>query len=372
MRRLLVLGAGTAGTMVVNRLRRRLGDEWTVTVVDRSDRHIYQPGLVFLPFGPHTLRQVVRPRRPTLTAGVDLVYGDVDRVLADQNQVLLADGRRLRYDYLVIATGVQPRPQHTPGMLDGGQWRRSIFDFYTYDGATALRRALWGFTGGRLVVHVTDAPVKGPAAPLQLTLLVEAYLRSRGMRDQVELVYATPLPAVSTSPVAARHLGALLDERKVAVETGLLVERVDDRTLVGRDGREVPFDLLVTVPLNMGADLVARSGLGDGRNLVPVDRHTLLSRAYPNIFALGDANDLPAAKTVPAARLAAEVLAGNLPRYARGEPATGSFDSRASLLEEARTSHRGGPALRWAYWNLLLPGRRVRPPAWMSDTRKHA
>jgi sulfide:quinone oxidoreductase len=406
MRRLVVLGAGTAGTMVVNRLRHRLDPaDWEITVVDQSDRHFYQPGYLFIPFGTYTPDEVVKPRRQFIPAGVELVYGEVDRVRADDGVVLLTNGRSLRYDYLVIATGVEPRPDQTPGMLDGGQWRESIFDFYTYDGAVALAKALRGFTGGRLVVHIVDMPIKCPVAPLEFAFLADAYFRRRGMRDRVELVYATPLPAAFTKPIASRHLGAMLDDRKIAVETDFLVERVDGTTLVSYDEREIPFDLLVTVPLNMGADYVARSGLGNELNLVPVDRRTLQSKAYPNIFALGDASDIPASKAGSVAHFSVEVFVANFLQVVRGEAMTGHFDGHAncfvesgdgkgllidfnydteplpgkyplpgvgpfSLLKETGINHWGKLAFRWMYWNLLLPGRPIPLPAHMSMAGK--
>ncbi len=407
MRRLLVLGAGTAGTMVVNKLRRRLDRaQWQITVVDESDRHFYQPGYLFLPFGGYTPDEVVKPRQRFIPKGVDLVYGTVDRVAAEDNEVLLMDGTRLPYDYLVIATGVEPRPDQTPGMLDGGQWRKSIFDFYTYDGALALAGALSEFDGGRLVVHIVDTPIKCPVAPLEFAFLADAYFRQRGMRDRVELVYATPLPGAFTKPIASKHLGAMLDERKIAQETDFLVERVEDSTLISYDEREIPFDLLVTVPLNMGAEYVARSGLGDELNLVPVDRHTLLSKAYPNIFALGDASDIPASKAGSVAHFSVEMFADNFLQHVRGEPMTELFDGHAncfvesgdgkgllidfnydteplpgrypipgvgpfSLLKETEINHWGKLAFRWMYWNLLLPGRPIPLPAHMSMAGKH-
>jgi sulfide:quinone oxidoreductase len=407
MRRLLVLGAGTAGTMVVNKLRHRLSrSDWQISVVDATDQHFYQPGYLFIPFGAYTPDEVVRSRRRYLPNGVELIYGEVDQVAADDSEVWLTDGRRLPYDYLVIATGVEPRPDQTPGMLDGGQWRRSIFDFYTYDGAVALADALRTFDGGRLVVHIVDMPIKCPVAPLEFTFLADAWLRERGMRDRVELVYATPLPGAFTKPIASKHLGAMLDERKISLETDFLVERVDGRTLVSYDEREIGFDLLVTVPLNMGADYVGRSGLGNELNYVPVDKHTLLSKAYPNIFALGDASDIPASKAGSVAHFSVEVFTDNFLRYVRGEPMTGSFDGHAncfvesgdgkgllidfsydteplpgkypvpgigpfSLLKETTVNHWGKLAFRWMYWNVLLPGRPVPLPAHMSMAGKH-
>jgi len=402
-RRLVVLGSGTAGTMIVNRLRRQLPrQDWTITVVDRDDVHPYQPGFLFLPFGAYGTEQLSRPRHEQLARGVNFVVGEVDRVLPDDDAVLLTDGRRLSYDYLVIASGTSPRPDQTPGML-GPEWRRSIFDFYTEDGATALAEALRTFRGGRLVVHVTDMPIKCPGAPLVFVFLADAWLREQGRRQDVQLVYATPLPGAFTKPVASERLGSMLDERGIGLEPDFLVERIDPerKTLVSYDEREVPFDLLVTVPLNMGADFVARSGLGDELNYVPVDRGTLQSRTYPKIFAVGDAADIPASKAGSVAHFAVDVFVGNFLQLVAGEPMTGTFDGHANcfvesgrgkallidfnydteplpgryplpvvgplgLLRETRANHLGKLAFRWVYWNVLLPGRPVPLPSHMS------
>jgi sulfide:quinone oxidoreductase len=407
MKRLLVLGGGTAGTMVVNKLRRRLDrDQWQITVVDQDDVHRYQPGYLLLPFGKYTPRQLVKPRHRFIPAGVDLVLGEIDGVAPEENLVTLTDGRRLGYDYLVIATGTEPRPDQTPGML-GDQWRRSIHDFYTHDGSASLASALRTFDHGRLVVHIVDMPIKCPVAPLEFAFLADAHLRRLGLRDRVELLYATPLSGAFTKPVASARLGSMLDERKVAVEPDFLVESVDPdtKTLVSYDGREIPFDLLVTVPLNMGAEFVARSGLGDELNYVPVDRRTLLSTAHQDIFALGDANDIPASKAGSVAHFETEIFAANFPRYVRGEPMTECFDGHANcfveagdgkallidfnydteplpgtyplpwlgpfrLLRESAVNHWGKLAFRWVYWNLLLPGRPIPVPEHMSMVGK--
>ncbi len=408
MRRLVVLGAGTAGTMVVNKLRRRLSrDEWQITVVDQDDTHLYQPGLLFIPFGDYTPEQVVKPRSRFIPAGVDLVLGEIDRVDPQSRVVALSDGRELEYDYLVIATGTTPRPEQTPGML-GSQWRTSIFDFYTLEGATALREALRDFTGGRLVVHIVDMPIKCPVAPLEFSFLADAHLRERGIRDQVEMVYVTPLAGAFTKPIATEHLSSMLDERKIAVETDFMVERVDEerKALVSYDDREIPFDLLITVPLNMGADFIARSGLGDELNFVPVDKHTQLSREHDTIFAIGDASDIPTSKAGSVAHFSVEVFVDNFCQHVAGQPMTGSFDGHANcfiesgdgkgllidfnyetepltghfpmpglgpfgLLKESSANHWGKRAFRWIYWHLLLPGRPIPLPAHMSMAGKN-
>lgn len=406
MPRLVVLGAGTAGTMVVNRLRRRLSrTRWRITVVEAADRHFYQPGFLFLPFRAYQPRQVSKPVEKLVDDGVELIRGEVWQVDTAAGRVLLADGTELTYDQLVIATGVSPRPDRTPGMLDGGQWRRSVFDFYSYDGAVALAGALDRFQAGRLVVHITDTPIKCPVAPLEFTFLADDFLRRRGARDRVELTYVTPLPGAFTKPIATARLGSMLDERKVLVEPDFLVERLDGRELVSFDERRVPFDLLVTVPLNMGADFVGRSGLGDELNLVPVDRHTLLAKGHDNIFALGDAGDIPTSKAGSVAHFSAEIFAGNFVEHAAGRPMTGRFDGHANcfvesgdgkgllldfnydteplpgryplpgigpfrLLSEAAVNHWGKLAFRWMYWHLLLPGRPLPLPAHMSMAGK--
>ncbi|HYS32854.1 MAG TPA: FAD/NAD(P)-binding oxidoreductase [Streptosporangiaceae bacterium] len=408
MQRLLVLGGGTAGTMVVNKLRRKLDrDRWQITVVDQDDKHLYQPGFLFIPFGVYAPAEVQRSRHRYIPDGVELVLGEIDRVDADANKVLLTDGRELGYDYLVIATGTTPRPDQTPGML-GSQWRKSIFDFYSLDGATALTGALAAFDGGRVVVHVTDMPIKCPVAPLEFTFLAEAYFRSRDMRDRVELTYVTPLPGAFTKPIASQHLGSMLTERKVEVEPDFMVERIDDenKTLISYDEREIPFDLLVTVPLNMGADYIARSGLGDELNYVPVDKHTLLSKAHDNIFAVGDASNIPTSKAGSVAHFGVDVFTGNFCQHVAGKPMTGRFDGHANcfiesgdskgllidfnydtepltgsfpvpvlgpfgLLKENTRNHWGKLAFRWMYWHLLLPGRPIPIPAHMSMAGKH-
>jgi len=227
----------------------------------------------------------------------------------------------------------------TPGML-GPEWRRSIFDFYTLEGATALAEALKNFHHGRLVVHITDMPIKCPVAPLEFTFLAEAWLRERGLRDRVEIIYVTPLPGAFTKPICSSTLGFLLEERKIALESDFMVERLDveNKTLVSYDEREVPFDLLVTVPLNMGADFVARSGLGNDLNYVPVDKHTLQSKAHPNIFALGDASDIAATKAESVAHFSVEIFVDNFLQLVDGKPMTGSFDGHATASSSPATA----------------------------------
>jgi sulfide:quinone oxidoreductase len=408
MKRLLVLGSGTAGTIAVNRLRRRLDPEdWHITIVDAKPEHHYQPGYLFIPFGTYQPDEVVRPTAPLIADGVELIIGEVDLVKAADNEVAMVDGSRLTYDQLVIATGTHPRRDQTEG-LDSDQYGTTIHDFYSLDGATALAKTLDTWTGGRLVLNIVEMPIKCPVAPLEFMFLADAFFTQRGMRDKVELVYVTPLDGAFTKPVAAKHLGSMLSTRDIAVETDFMTMEVDAERnmLVSYDEREVPYDLLVTVPVNMGAEFVERSGLGDELNHVQVDKHTFLSVDYDNIFALGDASNIPTSKAGSVAHFAVDIFVDNFMEHIAGRPMVEQFDGHAncfvesgdgkgllidfnydveplpgkypvpglgplSLLKETRVNHWGKLSFRWIYWNVLLPGRRIPLPSHMVMAGKH-
>lgn len=407
MKKLLILGGGTAGTMAANKLRGMLpAAEWSITVVDQDDNHRYQPGYLFMPFGTYAPKQVTKSRKAQIKKGIELVFGEIDVVKPEENVVTLTDGRSLGYDQLIIATGVNPRPDQTDGML-GEEWRKSIFDFYSYEGSTALAEKLKTWPGGRMVINIVEMPIKCPVAPLEFAFLADSYFKEKGIRDKVELTYVTPLPGAFTKPIAAQAFGNTLEEKGIAVEPDFMLMEIDNekKTLVSYDEREVPFDLLVTVPLNMGADYVGRSGLGNELNLVPVDKFTQISKDYNNIFALGDANDIPASKAGSVAHFEIDIFVENFMQHIKGMEMTHRFDGHAncfietgdkkamlidfnydyeplpgkypyagvgpmSLLKESHINHLGKLAFRWMYWNILLPGRPMPVPALMTTKGK--
>lgn len=408
MKKLVVLGAGTAGTMVVNRLRRLLDvAEWQITVVDQNETHYYQPGFLFLPFGMYQSRDVIKPKRDFIPAGVEMIVSPIQVIDAANNTVTLVKDRRvLAYDFLVIATGAQIRPDQTPG-LDEHEWHKTIHDFYTFDGAITLARQLDQWQGGRLVVNVVENPIKCPVAPLEFLMLADAYFQNRGIRDRVELIYATPLPGAFTKPVCNRELSGMLQSKGIKVVPEFQIGQVDPdaKKIVAYDETAIEYDLLVSVPLNMGDESIARSGLGDESNFVPVDKHTFVSPKYPNIFALGDAAALPISKAGSVAHFAVECFAENFVAYTQGSELDPSFDGHANcfiesghgkgllidfnydteplpghyplpgigpftLLGESRVNHLGKLAFRWMYWNILLKGRDTPLPARMSMTGK--
>lgn len=401
MNNVLILGGGTAGTIAANKLSKLLPEDWSITVVDTDNTHLYQPGYLFLPFGQYKEKQVHKTRSTLLNKRANLVIGEVDKVIPEENKVLLMNGTVLPYDQLLIATGVSPRPDQTEGML-GEEWGKSVHEFYTFEGSKRLAGKLESWEGGKLVVHIVDMPIKCPVAPLEFTFLADAYFTKKGMRDKVDITYVTPLDKAFTKPIAAAAFGGILEEKKINLVPDFMIEQVDNenKMILAYDGTEVPFDLLVTVPLNMGADYVARSGLGNELNLVPVDKFTQQSKQYSNIFALGDANDIPASKAGSVAHFELDIFVENFMQHIAGKEMTHSFDGHANcfietgkgkamlidfnydyepltgsfpyqfgplnLLKESRLNHFGKLGFRWMYWNMLLPGRPIPIPAKMS------
>jgi sulfide:quinone oxidoreductase len=325
--------------------------------------------------------------------GVRYVPGAIDRVEADEDRVYLEGGKTLDYDLLVVATGTEIAPQETEG-LTGAGWNEKMFDFYTLEGATRLAEALEKWEGGRLVVNIVEMPIKCPIAPLEFVFLADWYFTKKGMRDKVELALATPLDGAFTRPIASKAFGDLLDRKGVELVPDFNAGEVDgpEGKLKSWDEREVDFDLLVSIPLHMGAEYVSRSpGLGDDMNFVFTDPNTLQAKRKENIFALGDATNVPTSKAGSVAHFEAEVLEQNIRRYMAGEPLAEEFDGHAncfietghnkavlidfnydveplpgkfpiagvgplSLLKETRFNHWGKLAFKWVYWNMLLPG----------------
>ena len=408
MKRLLILGGGTAGTMVANRLVHELDmAEWQITVVDQDETHYYQPGFLFIPFGTYGKADVMRPKRDYLPREVEVIISEIRVIEPEKNQVqLVKENRTLSYDYLIVATGSHIVPEETPGLMED-EWRKSIFDFYTPDGAVALHHFLRTWQGGRLVLNVAEMPIKCPVAPLEFLFLADAYFQERNMRDRVELIYATPLPGAFTKPIASQQLGNLLEAKNIKLVTDFNIGSVDNekKVITSYDEQSVEFDLLVSIPTNMGSEVIERSDMGDDLNFVPTEKHTLKARDYDNVFVLGDATNLPSSKAGSVAHFQVDVFIENFMRYLDGLELLPTFDGHAncfiesghgkgflidfnydveplpgmfpmpgvgpfSLLKESRVNHWGKMMFRWTYWNVLLKGKEMPIPAQMSMAGK--
>ncbi|MFN8211898.1 MAG: FAD/NAD(P)-binding oxidoreductase [Bacteroidales bacterium] len=396
MKKLLILGAGTGGTMMANKMRKELPrEEWKITIIDQNKTHYYQPGFLFIPFGYYKRADVIKPKQNFLPVGVESIFQTIDKIDAENNKVHLANGEVLGYDILIIATGTRINPEETPG-LKGELWHKQIFDFYTIEGAEALARFFKTWDGGNLVIDIADNPIKCPVAPLEFSFYADAFFTERGMRDKVNITYVTPLSGAFTKPRSSKLLGSLLESKNISMLTDFFLGEVDNKNRIIRDfgGREVSFDCLVTIPLHSGDPVILKSGLGDEFGFVRADKHTLQSLLHKNIFVLGDAGNFPTSKAGSVVHFQSEILTENLICFIEGRPFTGKFDGHSncyietghgkgalidfnydteplpgyfpfpglgpfSLLKESRINHYGKLIFRWIYWHILLKGKEM-------------
>lgn len=409
MKRIVILGAGTAGTMMANHLRHELDKSiWEIDIIDERTEHHYQPGYLFLPFDIYEPEDIIKSIAEFIPKGVNLITESIDKIVPEQNSVLLGNGEAFHYDVLIIATGAKIAPEEIEGMK-GSEWQKSVFDFYTFEGALALRNKLREWQGGKLVVHITEMPIKCPVAPLEFSFLADSYFKHKHMRDKVDITYVTPMSGAFTKPKATEKLDHLLHEKHINIESDFAIAEVDNenKKIIDYGGREISFDLLVTVPTNKGDELLERSCMGDELNYVPTNKATLQSQAHKNIFVIGDASNVPASKAGSVAHFEAEILTENIIRFINGEPLKEEFDGHANcfietgggkallidfnythepvegtfpfpgvgplrLLKESRMNHMGKLAFRWIYWNMLLKGTHIPfVSAKMSEAGKH-
>jgi sulfide:quinone oxidoreductase len=408
MKRLVILGAGTAGTMMLNKLNKVLNPkEWELVIVDKDKTHYYQPGFLFIPFGIYSQQDVEKPKDKFFPKNARVVEADIDRIEPDENKVYLDSGETLDYNFLIVATGTEIRPDEIEGMTDE-LWQKHIFDFYTVDGAVALAKFFETWEGGKMVLNIAEMPIKCPVAPLEFLFLADDYFRKRKMRDKVEITLVTPLDAAFTKPIAAHELGNFMEKKGINIVTEFSIGSVDNenQNIVSWDEREVEFDLLVTIPTNMGVKAIERSGMGDELNFIPTNKHTLQSDNWENVFVIGDATNLPSSKAGSVAHFEADILMENILAAIEGKPLEASFDGHAncfiesgdgkgllidfnyeteplpgkfplpgvgpfSLLRETRMNHLGKVGFRWLYWNVLIQGRELPMESQMSMAGKY-
>lgn len=396
MKKIVILGAGTAGTMVANHLTHLMDlNQWQITIVDEDPIHYYQAGYIFLPFGKGNEKALIKPKKDFIPSKVKMVEAKIELIQPENNKVILLDKTVLDYDFLVIATGADIYPEETPGLAEH-EWGKSIHSFYTLKTAVALAEKMKNFQGGRIVVNVVENPIKCPVAPMEFLMLSDAFFTQKGMRDRVELIYATPLSGAFTKPVASKLIGDMLDRKNIKIESDFYIERADPdaKMIISYDERAVEYDLLVSIPVNKGADVIGKSGLGDELNFSPVNKHTFLSDKFDNIFVLGDAANTPTSKAGSVAHYAVDLFGENFKHYTEGKPLEEKFDGHTNcfiesgfgkgvlldfnydqeplpgrfpvpgigpfaLLEESRLNHIGKLSFEWMYWNILMRGRKV-------------
>jgi sulfide:quinone oxidoreductase len=333
MNRVVILGGGVGGTLVANLLVRKLRydidrHEASVILVDEMGNHVYQPGFMYIAMGGERAEKLVRPERSLLDEEVQLQVRRAVRIDEAKSEIEMGDGSRLGYDQLVIATGSRIVPEEIEHFNEEAQ------HFYTAEAALKLRHALDAFTGGRIVIGIAGMPYKCPPAPLEVAFLIESELRQRGLREKSQIDYCSPIGRAFTIESVSEMATPILAEKGIELHTFFNVEGIDPERKVVQslEGEELPYDLLILVPPHRGSKLVIDSGLAPASGWLPTDHHTLQVGGRSNVYALGDATDLPLSKAGSTAHFEAPIIAERIAATIQGREPSGKHASYAGKV----------------------------------------
>jgi sulfide:quinone oxidoreductase len=330
VKNLVVLGHGTGGTIIATKMRQRLPEkDWQITVIDRDWQHHYQPGWLFIPFGIYTPEDCVKPKAKYVPNGVNFILDEITEIDPVGKQVRTKRDT-YPYDWLVVATGCRIVPEEVEGMAE--RMGQDVHNFYTQEGAVALHDKLKYFNQGRVVVNIAEMPFKCPVAPLEFAFMADWYFAQNGVRDHIEIELVTPLSAAFTKPVAAKALGHICEQKNIQVTPNFQIGQVDaDKKLIkSYGGEEIPYDLLVAIPPNFGAQVIIDCDMGDPMGYVETDHNTLKAKNYDYIYVVGDATNVPTSKAGAVAHYEADTIVQNLMREIDGRPALPSYDGHAT------------------------------------------
>jgi len=332
--RILVVGGGTGGTIVANSIARRLSSEIKagkakVTMLSASDRHMYQPGLLYVAFGQMMPDELYRDQASLLETSIGFHVDPVVDFQLDRNQVKTAGGKIHQYDILVIATGSRIVPDETPGLAEGAE------TFYTEAGAIRMFKSLREFQCGKVGI-VVGVPHKCPIAPVEVTFSLHDYFKARGIRDKVHMKYHYPINRIHSIENVAKWAKPEFDRMGIEYETLFNVSEVDvkNKVVKSEEGTEYKYDLLISIPAHRGMEVIEKNELGPG-GWIPTDRHTLTMEGHDNVYVLGDTTNLPVSKTGSAAHFEADVVAENVSSIVKiGAPVT-EYDGKVYCFIEA-------------------------------------
>jgi len=395
-KKIVVLGAGTAGTIVSNNLRRHLPSDWEITVIDRDDDHIYQPGLLFVPFGIQKSSTLVKSRKKYINTGVNFVLDEITHIDPEKKEVKTRN-HRFSYDFLIISTGCRIVPEENDGLMDA--WGKNAFTFYNKEAADQLRLRLKEFDGGKLVMNIAELPFKCPVAPIEFVFMADWFLKKKGIRNKSEIELVTPLPMAFTKPKAAAVFTESAKQKNIRITTSFELNRVDgkEKYIESVQGDKVKYDTLVIVPTTIGDPVISNSGMDDGIGFVPTHHNTLKALKHDGVYVIGDATNVPTSKAGSVAHYEADVVVFNIMAeiygakpeeiydghstcfivYSKGtsslidfnykiEPLPGKFPMPKlgpfSLLKETTANWYGKLAFEPLYWNVLLDGKHLGMP----------
>jgi sulfide:quinone oxidoreductase len=395
-KKIVVLGAGTGGTIISNNLRRHLPEEWEITVIDRDDQHIYQPGMLFVAFDLQNSSRLVKSRKKYINPGINFVIDEITLIEPDKKQVKTRN-HTFSYDFLVISTGCRIAPEENDGLLDA--WGKNAFTFYTIPDAEMLRKRLKEFDGGKVVLNVAELPFKCPVAPIEFIFMADWYFRNKGIRNKVEIELVTPLAGAFTKLKATAVFTEAAKEKNIKITPAFELSEVNgkEKYIESIKGDKINYDVLVSIPTTLGDKVISDSGIDDGIGYVPTHHNTLQALKHQGIYVIGDATNVPTSKAGSVAHYEADVVVFNIMAeihgvkpeeifdghstcfivYSKGtsslidfnykiEPLPGKFPMPKlgpfTLLKETKANWYGKLGFEWLYWNVLLAGRHLGMP----------
>lgn len=349
MKNVVVLGGGVGGSVVANKLSKitKKGD-CRITVVDEDGKHIYQPGFLYVSLGKQNPVKLVRDEKSLLRRNVGLITQRAERIDPNESRIHLAGGKKLDYDYLVIATGSTLHPEQVPGFSDA-------YHFYDIEHSIRLRDALLNFPGGDVVIAIGGVPYKCPPAPAESACLLDYYFTLRKMRDRVNLNYLSPLGRVFPLETLDPLVTEVFERKNIQSSTFFNIESVDPekKEVTSIEGETVSYDLLIAIPPHSGADVVVNSGLGDRGGWIPTDRHSLLAKGYEDVYAIGDTTDIPISKAGATAHYEALVVAKNIACRVEGQSPSDNYDGKVTCFCDA--GFHKGIMMTFDYQNPPVP-----------------
>ncbi|MEM3382590.1 MAG: FAD-dependent oxidoreductase [Nitrososphaerales archaeon] len=326
---IIIVGGGPAGTIAANSLAKKLKkEEASITVIDKTGKHVYEPGLLYLTFGEQDPKDIVRNERDILNKKVSLIVDEATKIDTKREIVELKRGDKLHYDYLIIATGARLCPEEVPGMKEGA------YHFYNVDEALKLKDALNKFDKGKIVIGVGGVPYKCPPAPAEIACFLDYKLRRKRIRDKVEIHYLSPLPRIFPIESIDPIVKEIFDKEEIKYTTFFNVESVDPerKEVKSLEGETIGYDLLILIPPHKGSKVIEDSLLGDRGGWVPTDRYTLKVKGYDNVYAIGDATDLPISKSGAAAHYEAKVVANNIASEIKGNESLDKYNGKVVCI----------------------------------------
>ena len=332
--RILIVGGGMGGTILANNLARRLAPEMRsgkarISMLSASERHFYQPGLLYLAFGRITPDELYRDQASLLEPGIEFRVDPVEEFMLDKNQVKTKSGKVEGYDIVAIATGSRPVPELIPGLAENSE------TFYTEETALRMFKRLREFQGGRVVIAV-GVPHKCPMAPLEITFMLHDWFKDRGLDDKVKLHYTYPIGRVHSLENVAKWAAPEMTRLGITYETLFNVKEVDGKAKVVRseEGSETPYDLLISIPAHRGMEVIEKNKLGAG-GFIPTHRNQLNMEGRSNVFVLGDTTNLPISKAGSTAHFQAEALGENIAAIVKLGAPVRDYDGKVFCFIEA-------------------------------------